>query len=215
MDQRLKEAITTADAAGVEMLLREDPTLASDREGALSAVMLAAYYKQPAIATVLLTARGEADLFEASALGMDVRIAELIDGDPGGAPAARSADGFTGLHLAAYFGHAGCVRRLIEAGADIEAIAQHASKVRPLHSGVAGPSEEVVEALLSAGAECEVRQEDGFTPLMGAAAGGSERLVRWLLSAGADRSAKSDDGRTALDLAREHDHQHLEQLLEV
>jgi len=126
---------------------------------------------------------------------------------------SRSADGFTALHLAAYFGRAGAVRVLIREDADVEEAAGNASRVRPLHSGVAGRDIGVVGALLDAGADLEARQEGGFTPLMGAAAGGVKEIVERLLAAGADRDARNDEGKTALDFAREHDHEHLEELL--
>jgi len=212
VDERLKGAIESGDLEAAERLLGEEPRLAHECEGALSAVMLAAYYKRPGIASALLRVRGTADLFEAAALGLDERIGALIGWDPR-ATIARSDDGFTALHLASYFGHATGVRRLLDAGAYVEAVAENRSRVRPLHSGVAGGNIEVVEALLTAGAEVEVRQEGGFTPLMGAAAGGSEAMVRRLLEAGADKGARTDDGQSALDLAREHDHAHLEDLL--
>lgn len=213
MDERLKAAITAGDESAVRGLLEEEPSLARERDGALSAVMLAAYHKQPAVARALLDARGPADLFEAAALGMDERVRELVGWDPR-AVVARSSDGFTALHLAAYFGHPSAVRILLDEDADVEDVAENGTRVRPLHSGVAGRSLEVVEALLAAGAELEARQQDGFTPLMGAAAGGVQELVERLLEAGADRTARNDHGKTAMDFAREHRHTHLEALLD-
>ena len=212
MDERLKDAIEAGDRDAVAALLEEEPGLAGERHGVLSAVMLAAYHKQPRIAGTLLKVRGPADLFEAAALGLSDRVRELVSEDPR-AVAARSPDGFTSLHLAAYFGGADTVRFLLEKGSDIDSVAENTSKVRPLHSGVAGGSFDVVEALLEAGAEHDVRQEGGFTPLMGAAVGGSAEMVRALLSAGADPSALTDDGQSALDLARTNHHAHLDELL--
>jgi ankyrin repeat protein len=212
LDERLKGAIETGSLETVEALLRDEPALAKERDGALSAVMLAAYYKRPDIAVALLRVRGPADLFEATALGMAERVEALICWDPR-AVEARSVDGFTALHLASYFGRGATVRRLLQAGSDVEAVAENVMGVSPLHSGVAGGSLEVVEALLAAGATAEVRQEGGFTPLMGAAAGGSEEMVRRLLDAGADVAARTDAGETSLDLARQHHHAHLEGLL--
>ncbi|MDH3207574.1 MAG: ankyrin repeat domain-containing protein [Gemmatimonadota bacterium] len=212
MDGRLKSAIEAADRDAVVALLEEEPGLAGERDGALSAVMLAAYYKQPEIAGTLLEVRGPADLFEAAALGLCDRVRALVCWDPR-AIAERSPDGFTPLHLAAYFSNADTVRCLLEAGAYVESVAENVSRVRPLHSGVAGGCLDVVEALLEAGAEPDVRQEGGFTPLMGAAAGGSPEMVRALLGVGADAKALTDDGQSALDLAREHHHAHLEELL--
>jgi len=212
MDERLKGAIEAGDRDAVAALIEEEPGLSRELHGVLSAVMLSAYYKQPEIANTLLNVRGPADLFEAAALGRSDRVREVVSGDPG-AVASRSPDGFTSLHLAAYFGHADTVRFLLETGADIESVAENTSKVRPLHSGVAGGSFDVVEELLEAGAEHDVRQEGGFTPLMGAAVGGSAEMVRALLHAGADPNALTDEGQSALDLARAHEHAHLEELL--
>jgi ankyrin repeat protein len=212
VNEELKAAITGGEVAVVERLLASRPELARGLENDMSAVMLAAYYRQPAIARAILEARGPAGLFEAAALGMHGRVAELIGWDPR-AVLSRSSDGYTALHLAAFFGHPDVVRVLLNGDADVEDVADNASKVRPLHSAVAGGNEEVVEALLGAGAEVEVRQERGFTPLMGAAAGGRVELVERLLAAGADKGAQNDDGKTALDFAREHHHGHLEELL--
>lgn len=212
MDLRLKEAIETGDVDAVDGLLKDDPGLARGREGNLSAVMLAGYHKQEAIARMLLDARGPADLFEAAALDLSDRVRALIGWDPR-AVVARSTDGFTALHLAAYFGRPDIVRLLLEVGAYVEAVAENASKVRPLHSGVAGRNVSVVEALVAAGADVEARQERGFTPLMGAAAGGSQKVVECLLAAGADKAARNDDDKTAVDFAREHHHGELEELL--
>jgi len=212
MDERLKAAIEAGDGGAVGQLIHADPNLARARLGDLSAVMLAAYHRQPEIALALLEARGPAGLFEAAALGLEERVVELVRWDPRSV-VARSSDGFTALHLGAYFGHSGVVRLLLDEGADVEPVADNASKVRPLHSAVAGGSVEIVDLLLEAGAAVDVRQEGGFTPLMGAAAAGSEVLVRRLLDAGADKAAETKDGKTASDLAREHEHEAVEALL--
>jgi len=143
---------------------------------------------------------------------MEERVHELVGWDPR-AVLSRSEDGFTALHLAAYFGHPATVRVLLEEDADVEDVAENPTQVRALHSGVAGRSIEVVEALLDAGAELEARQQNGFTPLMGAAAGGVTEIVERLLAAGAEVNARNDAGKNALDFAREHGHAHLEEML--
>jgi len=212
LDERLKGAIEAGDLAGVEALLGEEPALATERTGDLSAAMLAAYHRQPDIARALVDARGPADLFEAAALGLERRLRELIGWDPR-AITSRSVDGFTPLHLAAYFGHGVAVGVLLDEDAYVEATAENPTMVRPLHSGVAGGSLAVVEALLAAGADPESRQQGGHTPLMGAAAGGSVEIARALLAAGADKAATNDEGKTALDIARERGHASMETLL--
>ena len=50
---------------------------------------------------------------------------------------------------------------------------------------------------------------------MGAAVGGWAEMVQRLLGAGADPRTEADNGNTALDFAREHEHVHLESLLEA
>lgn len=70
------------------------------------------------------------DVFEAAAFGR----AELLDGwlrsDPADAW-AWSADGFTALHFAAFFGGEVVARLLLDAGADPDAVARNEMRVRP------------------------------------------------------------------------------------
>lgn len=205
MDERLRAAIEAGDTGAVGQLLEREPALASAHDDVLSAVMLAAYHKQTEIAHALLAARGPADFFEAAALGLTERVRDFVGWSPGSV-VSRSLDGFTALHLAAYFGHPETVRLLLGQGVDVDPVADNASRVRPLHCAVAGGDADVVDLLLEAGAGVASRQSGGFTPLMGAAAGGSEELVRRLLEAGADPADESDDGKTAADLARENGH---------
>ena len=49
----------------------------------------------------------------------------------------RGGDGFTPLHLAAFFGGADAVRAILATGADPDADAENTFKVRPIHSAVA------------------------------------------------------------------------------
>jgi len=212
VDARLQAAIEAGDGDAVDELLRSAPELARARRGDLSAVMVAAYQGKPDIAHKLLAARGPADFFEAAALGLVDRVGAFVGWDPR-CVVSRSPDGFTALHLASFFGHPDIVRRLLDHGVDVEPVADNPSKVRPLHSAVAGRSPEVVDLLLQGGADPNVRQEGGFTPLMGAAAAGCEEMVRRLLEAGAEKGARTDDGKTALDLALERGHEHLEGLI--
>ena len=101
--------------------------------------------------------------------------------DPAAAHVRGPADGFTALHLAAFFGGAAVARRLLDAGADPDAVARNPMAVRPLHSAVAGGQVEVALALIAAGADVGARQRHGWTPLHGAAqaglAGGGRRAA--------------------------------------
>ena len=50
----------------------------------------------------------------------------------------RTADGFTPLQLAAYFGAPGAAADLIAAGADVDAVADNPMRIQPLHAAAAG-----------------------------------------------------------------------------
>ena len=56
----------------------------------------------------------------------------------------------------------------------------------------------VVEALLAAGADVEIRDKEGETALTLAADSGNTDVVQTLLGAGADANVKNGDGGTAL-----------------
>jgi ankyrin repeat protein len=138
----------------------------------------------------------EPNVFEAAAFGREERLEELLESDPGLAR-AFSGDGFTALHLAAFFGHAETVRLLLDGGADPNAVGTSAQigPVQPLHSAAATGRLECARLLLAHGADVNARQGGGFTALHAAAASSDAELARLLLAAGADATAKTDDGR--------------------
>jgi ankyrin repeat protein len=57
---------------------------------------------------------------------------------------------------------------------------------------------EVVQALVSAGADVNLPTDDGTTPLMYAACGKDEGSIRYLIDHGANVNATNDDGNNAL-----------------
>jgi ankyrin repeat protein len=61
----------------------------------------------------------------------------------------------------------------------------------------------MVEFLLSAGANPNIREATGLIPLHWAASHGNLEIVRALVSAGADIAAKNHRGKTPLQEARE------------
>jgi uncharacterized protein len=183
------DAITAGD---IEALRRELPAAASARnEQGVSALLFSIYHRNDPARDALLEAGAEVGPAEAAALGR-------LDGLD---PAVRSGDGFTSLHLAAFFGGAEAVRALLAAGADPDADDANPFHVRPLHSAVSVGDADATRALLEAGADPNVRQQRGYTPLHGAAHNDDAQLVRLLLDHGADRSLTTDDGQTAADLA--------------
>ena len=207
------EAIAAGDAARVRELVAADPTLAGARDGqGVSAVMLARYHGAHEVVSVLVDAGPELDVFEAAALGGEERLDELTAREPA-LVRARSADGFTALHFAAFFGQPACARLLVERGADVHDVARNPMKVQPLHSAAAASQREIVEFLLDAGADPNARQQRRAVPLHAAAQNGDEDVVELLLARGADPTLVHEDGRTAADMARDAGHEALATLL--
>ena len=209
MSAELFEAIRAGDADRVAMLVSERPGLAGARgEDGVSAVLTARYRSQAAILETLLGAEPELDVFDAAATGRAQRVGALLAADPR-LVWAWSADGFTALHLAAFFGHLAVATSLAEAGADIDPVSRNAMQVTPLHSASAGGHTTICELLIDRGADINAVQRDGFTPLHAAAQNGDARLLDRLLADGADAGVRLDDGRTAADLAAAAGHEAL------
>ena len=205
-------AVQAGDAGKIRGLLH-DPSLAAAKDAnGVSALMLAFYYRRPEIANLLLAAKPELDIFEATAAGKADKVAEILKRDPASAK-HWSADGFTALHLAAFFGHPEIARMLIRNAADVSATSKNAMKVAPLHSAAAAHNREIVRLLLENDAPADVRQEGGWTPLHEAAQIGDVEMVRDLLQHRADPQARSNDGKTPADMATAKGHEEILKLL--
>lgn len=149
-----------------------------------------------------LAERPDLTIFEAAAVGDSERVRELLSVRPG-AIADWSPDGFTALHLAAFFGRETVAATLLEHGANVNAVAKNPLRVQPLHSAAAAGHTPVARLLLEHGADPNARQEGGFVPLHAAAQARNDELYELLLASGADQDAATDDGRTAADFRAE------------
>jgi uncharacterized protein len=200
----LFQALSAGDEQRALNVLRAHPELARTRDDdGLSPLMQAVYRGFDKLTEVLRRERRDLDVFEAAAVGDLNRLCELVQDKS--AADAWSSDGFTPLHLAAFFGRPEAARYLLTQGADIEAVARNrrfAAEARPLHSAVAAQHREVIALLLKAGADPNSRQHGGFTPLLEAAQLGNADLVDLLLAHGTNQADTLEDGSTASDLAR-------------
>ena len=192
--------------AGDEDALRDeldlDPDLAGTRNAdGLSPVLYALYNGKSELVEPLLDANPSLDVFDSAAVGRTRGLEELLDGEP---ELARSwsKDGFTALHLAAFFGEEEAARILLERGAEVNLVARNASiHATALHSAAAGSHPGIVKLLLDHGADPNAAQDGGFTPLHSAAQNDDRESAEALLEAGADPALTTDQGKTPADLA--------------
>jgi ankyrin repeat protein len=153
----------------------------------VSEVLRALYEGRRADAQDAAARSGELDVFEAAALGQGQRVRELVDAEPRLA-GAYTGDGFTPLHLAAFFGGADAARVLLERGAEVDARSrneQFAPDATALHSAAAARQLEIARLLLDAGADPNARQRSGHTPLDAAELNGDAELATLLRERGA------------------------------
>jgi len=200
-------AIRARDFAAIRRLVGEDPGLVEARDDAgRSLVLAAAYGGAPDIAEWLGNRR-TLDMFEAAAVGDVARASIILNGAPA-ALDAFNTDGWTPLHLAAYFGQVAMVRFLLAEGALLDEYSRNAYGNLPLHAAIAGrQSVPLVRLLLDEGADPNARAAMGLTPLHVAAGIGHQELIDLLLRRGAERYAATDDGDLPVDLARRRGHQ--------
>ena len=200
------QVLRTGDLERLRALLIMEPSLADARdEAGVSIVLHARYRSRMDMLELLLASKPHLDIFEAAALGRTEAVAALLEKDTMRVH-AFSPDGFTPLHLAAFFAYPETVTLLLEHGADPNVIAKNPSMVTPLHSAAAGRSLDVLRMLLMRGANPNARQQGGFTALHAAAIQGDVNMVRLLIGRGAMPAAASDDGKTALQMAEEKGH---------
>jgi ankyrin repeat protein len=201
MSQELFDAIHANDKDKVALLVGGNPQLAHARNDAgVSALMQSRYEGRREIVDTLRSAVGELDVFEAATLGDVPRLQSLLTNDPGLAQ-TFSNDGFTALHLAAFFAQPEAAAKLLQGGADSNAVARNAMKVAVINSAAASGRADLVKLVLAAGADPNARQMAGYTALHAAAAHHNVEMTQALLDAGADPSLRSDDGQSAADKA--------------
>lgn len=148
-------------------------------------------------------------LFGAVSVGDPVALDALLAAGAG----FEEEDLALALCYAATSGDVAMVRRLLELGADPDALAllDHTA----LMSAVIGGHLELVDALLAAGADPEVPDPAGLTALAWAARvdPGHAAILERLLAAGADPRSRSRSGNTPRDWAEHFGHEELAEVL--
>jgi len=129
--------------------------------------------------------------------------------DAGAEVSARDKFGLTPLHILAGTEH-GFVQPghvVVQQGDESGAIKQE------IVAGYARQREELLNLLLSTGADPNAKDDSGQTPLHRAAGSGQAEHVSLLLKYGADPSVKDDIGDTPADLAKQHGYSEVADLL--
>jgi len=198
------DAIKAGEFERVKRMASDDPALVDSRSGTgESAILTAVYHRQKEIVN-LLVARGAAlSIFEACAAGEVERVERLVDT---AAVNDYSPDGWTPLHLAAFFGHTKIAELLLARDADVAARSRNPNGNTALHAALVGNHKFVAGLLIGAGADVNAADAQGWRPLHLAAANNNLDALKALIAQGADVVAANSEGKTALSLAQEKNH---------
>ena len=185
-------------------MVSADPTLidARSRTGE-SAILTAVYHRQKEIVNLLVARGAPLTIFEACAAGELERVERLVNA---GTINEYSADGWTPLHLAAFFGHTKVAEHLLSHDADVTARSRNPNGNTPLHAALAGNHKFVAGLLIGRGADVNAPDAAGWRPLHLAAANNNLDVMRTLIPQGADVTAQNAEGLLPLALAKQKSH---------
>jgi uncharacterized protein len=205
------DAIKAGEFDRVKAMVSEDPTLidARSRTGD-SAILTAVYHRQKEIVNLLVARGASLSLFEACAAGEIERVERTLDSS---SVNAYSADGWTPLHLAAFFGHPKVAELLLAENADVAARSRNSNGNTPLHAALAGNHKLVAGLLIGRGADVNAADANGWRPLHLAAANNNLDAINALIAQGADVTAGNREGSTPLSIAQEKNHREAAALL--
>jgi ankyrin repeat protein len=201
------KAIQADDIQSLKTILGAQPELATARDSnGNSPLLMSAYFGRSAMVAAILEMGLKPDLFEACAAGLADIVQRLVQENPSRVN-ERSHDGWTPLHLAAFFGHSEIARILLDGGAAMLTISKNNEANLPINAAAAGGRNSVVKLLVERGCPPDARSSDqGYTALHLAANSGNVELIEFLLRAGADRTLKTGSGETPYDLAVKKGH---------
>jgi ankyrin repeat protein len=211
---QLFDAIRAGDLGAVTALVDGDASLVNLRnDQGIPVYAFALYNRKPEIAALLESRGAMLDIFTAAMAGKTALVEEMLAGNKS-LVKLISADGWTALHLAAFFGHRDCAQALLNGGSEVNARSTNPMRNTPLHAGTAGRNAEVIKLLIDFGADVNARQHGGWTPLHAAAQSGDVEIAKLLLENGAEIGIRADNNQGAFDLALTRGHQAIVDLLE-
>jgi uncharacterized protein len=211
--QRCFELLQARDVDGLRRVLDETPGAVEARDPAgVSLLMHALYRGYRDLVEAIAGRKRELDIFEAASLGRLERLQSCLS--DAAVVNSFSKDGFTALHFACYFGQPEAAQVLLEKGAKVDAVANNATKVMPLHSAASSRNLAAGRLLVEHGAPVNARQQGGWVPIHAAAQNGDGDTVNLLLAHGAEVDIANDEGKTPAMVARDKGHTQIADLLE-
>jgi ankyrin repeat protein len=207
------DAIKAGEFDRVKAMVSAEPELidARSRTGD-SAILTAVYHRQKEIVNLLVARGATMTIFDACAAGEIEKAERLLEAQPASVH-GYSPDGWTPLHLAAFFGHAKIAELLLSRDANVAARSRNSNGNTPLHAALAGNHKFVAGLLMGAGADVNATDAGQWRPLHIAAANNNLDAMRTLIAQGADVTAANADGKTALSLAQEKNQREAASLL--
>ena len=166
-----------------------------------------AMWEDPAVCQVLIDAgadievkdkEGRSPLHRASILGNFAIVKMLVKA--GAQVCVTDTEGGTCLTLAASFGHTETVRYLVTVP-EVDVNHSGDDSLTALHIAAQENHPEVAEVLIDAGADIEVKHNNGRSPLFQASEFGNLRVLKVLVKAGAEVCVADNEGDTCLTLA--------------
>ena len=211
--EEIIELIKTGQNDLLVQKLNDKPSLVDSKtEQGISLLQFAAYCRNNIAVDILKMRMQKLDIFESSCIGNHEEVAKIMEKDPE-ILNSFSADGFTALGLASFFGHLSLVKLLLDKGANPNIASNNQFKVAPIHSACAISNYEIAKLLIQHGADVDAKQMQGNTPLHSAAHNGQTTLATLLLDNGADINARNDKGETPLFMANEKNFQEIANLI--
>jgi ankyrin repeat protein len=210
---QLIEAAKAGDTERIRALIQADPDLLQAAAPSGETPLIAALYHGMRAAVELLLELGvHVNIFEAAAIGDDATVAYMLDHAPE-LLHEFSYDGWSPLHLAAFFGAYDTAELLIKRGSDVNAFSRNNLVNMPIHAAAAAKRTAIVQLLLANGADPNVQQRGGWTPLLQAVDNYNIGMVKLLLDYGADPGIAQHQGKNAIQLAEEKQYEDIAELL--
>ncbi len=186
MNDELFDACRHNDLERVRSIVQADPSLLTQRAPSGETPLLLALYHRAGETACWLTGQAwPRTVHEAAAVDDVARLEELLREDASAAD-SYTMDGWTPLHLAAFFGAPRAATLLLAHGANLHTLSTNAMTNTPLHAALAAKHLPLVRLLLDAGAnpalECA-----GYSPLDIAEGNGFEQgadLIRQAITGG-------------------------------